>query len=161
MLQKTQQLVLDLLRADSLERIISITETHIRENFDVEHFQLLLLGSAHWVEQQSSLIMPIEAAEQAVGSLLNNNQSYCGSLRELEIKYLFQCAPEKIGSAAIATHAVQFATTTTEEQNPGPTLILAVGHTDPSHYNNDTGTVFLDYLAEVLSALISKQLCRK
>ena len=36
--------------------------------------------------------------------------------------------------------------------------VLALGNSDPHFYQNDMGTIFLDYLAEVLSRLLPQYL---
>ncbi|MBT5293305.1 MAG: hypothetical protein HOL40_06255, partial [Cellvibrionales bacterium] len=46
------------------------------------------------------------------------------------------------------------------ERSTGADIIvmLAVAHHNTDHYNSDTGTLFLDYLCDILTALVKRQL---
>lgn len=148
---KTQQLILSLLNADSIDTIVSLTKERIAQDFEVEYFQLLILGSDIMVEKNPKHIKPRKIAENIIGSLLENNHSYCGSLRDKEIGFIFSDVTQQIGSAALASREIA-------AQDLPVSLVIAVGHSDADHYNSKTGTLFLDYLADVLQALLTKQL---
>ena len=74
------------------------------------------------------------------------------SLREAEAEFIFTNTKYAIGSAAIASKKI--------ERSSGADIIvmLAVAHHNADHYNSDTGTLFLDYLCDILTALVQRQL---
>jgi len=79
-----------------------------------------------------------------VTGLLKQSQAYCGVLRLEEMRALFpDCDSE--GSAALAPLM------------RGDTLLgtLAVGSKDTRRYDSEVGTLFLEYLADVLICLPS------
>ncbi|MEZ7984877.1 MAG: DUF484 family protein, partial [Pseudomonadales bacterium] len=93
-------------------------------------------------------------AEQTISGIVNNNQSLCGSLRESEAEFIFTNTKYAIGSAAIASKKIE------RSSGSGADIIvmLAVAHHNADHYNSDTGTLFLDYLCDILTALVQRQL---
>ena len=88
-------------------------------------------------------------AENAIAGILQNKTPLGGTLRDSEAKFIFSNSQYAIGSAAITCLPIT-------GMSSNSTLLLAVAHHDRHHYNSDTGTLFLDYLAEILVALINR-----
>jgi len=140
---KTRRLVLDMLDASSLEEVISAVEDSLRHEFKVPFVSLILLtDNPTGIGRSASLA----EAHQSIGGLLSGSKSVCGILRPQELTFLFgKEEGAKVGSAAVVplTHN-------------GLHGVLAIGSPDPLHYKNSLGTLFLGYVAEVLSRVLPR-----
>jgi len=140
---KTRRLVLDLLDAGSLEQVISAVEDSLRHEFQVPFVSLVLFDeNPQGVGRSASLA----EAQQAIGALLAGNRSVCGALRPQELAFLFgEEESAGVGSAAMVCLNHQ-----------GLHGVLAIGSPDPQHYKSSLGTLFLNYVAEVLSRVLPR-----
>ena len=155
LLNTTQSLVIDLINADSLNSICTLLQTELHKKFGVESASVTLITDTETQNQYSidaDFYQDTSDAEQKILGIVNNNQSLCGSLREAEAEFIFTNTKYAIGSAAIASKKI--------ERSSGADIIvmLAVAHHNAEHYNSDTGTLFLDYLCDILTALVQRQL---
>ena len=133
---KTRRLVLDLLDANSLEEIIGAVDESLRHEFQVPFVSLILFSETPLPVGRS---VTAAEAQQAIGGLLGSSKTVCGVLRPHELTFLFgEEESRNIGSAAVVAL----------NQQQG---ILAVGSEDPQHYKSSLGTLFLGYIAEVLT----------
>lgn len=152
----TQALVLKLLQADSLDSIFSTMESQLQAQFGVESTSTLLLCDEDIAAQTASVDprfkRSMDEAKTSIPALIDNNHSLCGTLREHEAAFVFTDAKYAIGSAAIASRDITCSNGATAR------LILAVAHHSPSHYGSETGTLFLDYLGDILQVLIQREL---
>ncbi len=141
--ENTRQLVLDLIEARSLVELTEALQRSLRHDFHVELQCLCLL-----TEQQQSLPSTVrcvsrEQAQAAIGNLLTAQQVVCGVLREQELAFLFGDAATSVGSAAVIPLLA--------EKHIG---VLAVGSKDPLHFQSGMGTLFLNYIAEMLNRTV-------
>ncbi len=140
---KTRRLVLGLLDANSLEDVVSMVEDSLRQEFQVPFVSLILFSDnpqsvGRWVSSAE--------AHQQIGSLLSAGKTTCGVLRPAELSFLFPGEPRgQIGSAAVASLSHQ-----------GLHGVLAIGSPDANHYKSSMGTLFLGYVAEVLSRVLPR-----
>lgn len=136
---KTRRLVLDLLDANSLEEIIGAVDESLRHEFQVPYVSLILFSEAPLPVGRS---VTNAEAQQAIGGLIGSGKTICGVLRPHELVFLFGDEESKeIGSAAVVAL----------NQQQG---ILAIGSQDPQHYKSSLGTLFLSYIAEVLTRVL-------
>ena len=157
LLNTTQSLVIDLINADSLNSICTLLQTELHKKFGVESASVTLITDTETQNQYSidpDFYQDTSEAEQKISGIVNNNQSLCGSLREAEAEFIFTNTKYAIGSAAIASKKIE------RSSGSGADIIvmLAVAHHNADHYNSDTGTLFLDYLCDILTALVQRQL---
>lgn len=138
---KTRRLVLDLLDAGSLEDVIGAVDESLRHEFQVPFVSLILF---------SETVLPVgrsvsqAEAQQAIGGLLAGGKTICGALRPHELAFLFgEEASKEIGSAAVVAL----------DNQQG---ILAIGSRDPQHYKSSLGTLFLGYIAEILTRVLPR-----
>ena len=138
---KTRRLVLDLLDAGTLEEVISAVDDSLRHEFQVPYVSLILFNDSPLPVGRS---VSLGEAQQTVGSLLGGGRTICGALRPHELAFLFGADEStQIGSAAVVAL----------NQQQG---ILAVGSEDPQHYKSSLGTLFLGYIAEVLTRTLPR-----
>ncbi len=136
---KTRRLVLDLLDANSLEEVIGAVDESLRHEFQVPYVSLILFSEAPLPVGRS---VTSAEAQQAIGGLLGGGKTICGVLRPHELVFLFgEEESSEIGSAAVVAL----------NQQQG---ILAIGSKDPQHYKSSLGTLFLSYIAEVLTRVL-------
>lgn len=136
---KTRRLVLDLLDANSLEEIIGAVDESLRHEFQVPYVSLILFSESPLPVGRS---VTGTEAQQAIGGLLGGGKTICGVLRPHELAFLFG-EEESIGIGSAAVVALN--------QQQG---ILAIGSKDPQHYKSSLGTLFLSYIAEVLTRVL-------
>ena len=136
---KTRRLVLDLLDATSLEEVIGAVDESLRHEFQVPYVSLILFSETPLPVGRS---VTANEAQQAIGGLLGSGKTVCGVLRPHELAFLFgEPESRSIGSAAVVAL----------NQQQG---ILAIGSEDPQHYKSSLGTLFLGYIAEVLTRVL-------
>jgi uncharacterized protein YigA (DUF484 family) len=140
---KTRRLILDLMDANSLEDIVIAVEDSLRQEFQVPFVSLILFSDnpmtvGRWVSSAD--------AQKAIGGLISGGKTVCGALREHELEFLFGADQSKeVGSTAIVALNHQ-----------GLHGVLAIGSRDPQHYKSSVGTLFLSYIADVLSRLLPR-----
>lgn len=139
---KTRRLNLALMDAGSLEEIVIAVEDSLRQDFQVPFVSLILFSDnampvGRWVSSAE--------AQKAIGGLIGD-KTVCGALREHELSFLFGAEQAKeVGSTAIVTL-----------NHLGLHGVLAIGSRDPQHYKSSVGTMFLNYIADVLSRLLPR-----
>lgn len=132
---KTQTLVLALLEQHTADDVVAAVESSLRDDYQVDVCRLLLLSEAEQSDAQSH-----------ISALLTTRQPVCGHLRPQETAFLFAHASQPVRSAAVV--AIARPNAAVDEPLLG---VLAIGSFDAEHYHSGMGTLFLSYIAEVLS----------
>lgn len=151
---KTQDLVLGLLEAGTLDEICTTVQSALRDAYQVDTNSLILFGTREKFGAVNAHIVSFEEATRKTGSIIQTNKATCGALREAEMAFLFPDTPRSVGSAAVAP-LQQYGTS-----SQGTFGLLAIGSFDPDRYRSSMGTLFLSYIAEVLNRVIPKHLPR-
>lgn len=137
--EKTKRLVLALLETDSLSKAIDTVYDSLKNDFQIEHYQLILFSAENSLTSQARVVS-LDQGSQAIGGLLRSNRATCGVLRDKELSFLFEEQAEAIKSVAVVP------------LNNGNTFgVLAIGSSDPLYYKSSMGTLFLSYIGEVLN----------
>ena len=137
--EKTKRLVLALLETDNLSKAIDILYASLKNDFQIEHYQLILFSPESSLISQARVVN-LDQGSQAIGGLLRSNRATCGVLRDKELSFLFEEQAEAIKSVAVVP------------LNNGNTFgVLAIGSSDPLYYKSSMGTLFLSYIGEVLN----------
>jgi len=133
--QKTQKLVLAILDQHAVDGVVHAVESSLRDDYQVDVCKVLLLDASS-----------MDEAKASIGALLNTRQPTCGHLRPQEMDYLFGHSSRPVRSAAVMpiSHGGEVAG------------MLAIGSFDPDHYSSGMGTMFLTYIADVLSRTIAR-----
>ncbi|QKX16532.1 DUF484 family protein [Microbulbifer sp. YPW1] len=145
----SRRLVLALLEARTVAEAGDALLKSFKQDFNVEVTALTLFGPLPGSGKQLGDVRSSSrnSAETAIGSILRNGRTVCGSLRPTEIAYLFGKDADRVASAAVVPLAGQLG-------------ILAVGSSDPNHYRSSLGTLFLSYIGEILERLLPDLLAR-
>ncbi len=134
----TRELVLALLEPKDVDGLQKALMGVLRDAFGLEYAGLALFENAV-PDGHDCRVIPETEARGKLSSLLARGNAGCGTLRADEFEYLFPGA-RIIGSAAIALIP----------GNGNAQGLLAVGSSDGARYAPDTGTLFLEFAAEVL-----------
>ncbi|WP_296247243.1 DUF484 family protein [Pseudomonas sp. UBA4194] len=141
--EKTRRLILSLLDSPSLEDVVITVEDSLRQEFQVPFVSLILFSD---IPAPVGRSVTLAEAQQAIGGLLSAGKSVSGALREHELAFLFGAdQASEVGSTALVPldhHGLQG--------------VLAIGSRDPQHYKSTVGTLFLNYIAEVLGRVLPR-----
>ncbi|RVU83696.1 DUF484 family protein [Leucothrix sargassi] len=145
-MNKLQHLTLELMRADSLDMLLSTTQDVLRSDFNADFVSFRLfhdkdeedLPGLHFVKGDNEMM-------QAFHSLLDNLTPVCGTCPDEQLSFLFEDNYSRIESVALiplqGNHSIG---------------LLALGSTDIQRFNKDMGTVFLSHLGELIATAISQ-----
>ena len=132
LLEATRRTVLALLAGTNRQELAQIWLVQVTNTFKAE------LGALIWITGEPNS----NSAESVADKLIGQGESFSGVLRPEEMNALFTGDASQ-GSAALSPI-----------RNGSDILgILAVGARDSKRYRPQDGTVFLDYLAEVIGQL--------
>mgnify|MGYP001237267682 FL=1 len=132
LLEATRRTVLALLSGVNRQELEQIWREQLTETFKAE------LGALVWITGEPNN----DSNESVAGRLIRQGESFSGVLRPEEMKGLFAVDASE-GSAALSPIRA------------GSEIlgVLAVGARDSQRYRQEDGTLFLDYLAEVIGQL--------
>lgn len=140
---KTRNLVLRLLEANNREDLFHNLVAALKQDFGSEVVSLLLYD--HELDLGNDLAGQVRCVtfadlHEALRNLLRGDRAVCGSLREAELRELFNDEADSVKSAAMVPLEWQ-----------GRQGLLAIGSSDPRHFRSSMDTLFLTHIGEVLS----------
>ncbi|MCB5162913.1 DUF484 family protein [Marinomonas algarum] len=144
-MQKSRRLVLASLACDSLDDFVGVIDDLVRNDFGLSHHTLLLYD-----ESIDSSIRTHRLSENE--SILSNTSSfqacYCGALPENEMRFLFPDDWAEMESVAVLP---------LQSRSGGDVKscgVLVLGAESKVAFDQGKGTLFLQYLADLLSAIL-------
>ncbi len=140
---RTRRLVLGLLEADSLEGCSRVVLDALRRDFSIDHGRLYLLSGTALEWPLSANILDRAEAGSALNGLLGVGRPIVGPLRPQERAILFGNVAEEVQSAAVVPIG-----------NPSCIAVLAAGSSDPRRFHAEMGTMFLEFIGEVLARML-------
>jgi uncharacterized protein YigA (DUF484 family) len=145
--EQTKQLVLALIEAQGLDAIVNTFNRSILSDFDIDYSSLTLFSDPERHRSLAARVVPIDEAFEKIPSLLKSDNTTCGVLRPHELEFLFSGQSTHVKSAAVVP------------LNFGNLLgVVAIGSNDPNKFRSNMGTLFLDYIAQVLNRVIPRHL---
>tara|TARA_E500000178_G_scaffold313842_2_gene331636 strand:+ start:59267 stop:59989 length:723 start_codon:yes stop_codon:yes gene_type:complete len=141
-LVKTQNLILAMLNAPTINRLKQILLTDLHNSFDVEFCSLTILTGDNRLKDSETKSVPLSTAKKQISSILSS-KVLCGIVREGETQFLFGDAANKIGSVATVVIG-----------QDSPIAVLALGNRDKNFYTADTGALFLSYLGSIIDHIL-------
>ena len=131
LLEATQEVIASIAERGSHEDLATLFCDLVRKRFGVE------LVAFHWSDAKIS-----SEAISVASHLLGNKNASSGPLRAHELNALFR-EDKGEGSAALARFSMR----------SGDSAVIAVGSTDAVRYGIGDGTLFLEYLGNVVGSL--------
>jgi uncharacterized protein len=144
--EKTRLVILEILRCSTLDRLIEVVRDTISVEFAATASALVFV-SAQPPSAGVVRLMPI-TVKTALGELYEKQRTYCGVLNAAQQLLLFAGHTPPIVSAAIVPlHLPENSPIRTELGMP----LLLIGSAEEKHFNSSLGTLFLDFIGEVLA----------
>ena len=148
--EKTRMLVLSLLDAGDLSDLSIALDEKLSNGFDIP-FVRLLVSSQFSIPKNLNLIQVIDRSILEVGGQLATNNSdqkpWVGRLTKKRKTALFNSNESSVESCAVVALI------------RGHTYgLLALGHTDPTHFQSSHDTLFLDHIGEALAMILPRLL---
>lgn len=147
LMEKTKRLVLNLIKANDLNSLIKALNVSLKSDFSTEFFSLTLIDNGSIPSKTSANIVSKNDAEENIAAFITAKKALCGVRSDKEIALLFGEQADNIGSI-IALPL----------KNTDTFGFLALGHSDSEFYSDEIGTVFIDYIVDLLNELIPKYL---
>ena len=147
--ERVHQLILDLVKADSLEQIVDTLTDHLRGEFKADTLAVLLHDLAPDKARECG-IQPISRDDPALehfSSFYKSGRPLVGRLKQAQLEFLFGDQAPAVSSAAlipIGRDACQG--------------LLAIGSSEANRFHPGMGTLFLSHLGELLSAVLKPHL---
>jgi uncharacterized protein YigA (DUF484 family) len=144
--ERSKGLILAVLEAKRAEELSNTLCRHLVNDFeDIDYASLILFADPSRVGSSALRVVTPEQAQQQIGSLLRGKKAVCGVLRSEELGFLFGKHAEHIGSAALMPI-----------QAGNIDGVIAIASKNPQHFKSSMGTMFLDYIAEVVKRCLPK-----
>lgn len=149
-MKKSRRLVLKCLSCETLDDFAGVIEEVMREEFGI-NYQSLVLFNDHDFDG-SVRTASWESSEPILKEMLAKSGCYCGVLSVAESEFLFQSQSNLVMSSAILPLV---------SREGGQVVyhgVLALGSNRLNHFDKDKGSLFLDFLSDLLSALLLRLL---
>ena len=149
-MKKSRRLILKCLSCESLDDFAGIVEEVMREDFSIQYQSMVLF--ADQALDTSIRTASWEAAEPILKEMLVQSGCYCGVLSVAESEFLFEGQSDAVMSSAILPLV---------SLEGGKVVyhgVLALGSNRLNHFDKEKGALFLDYLSDLLSALLLRLL---
>ena len=143
---RTRRLILALLAADSLEAVSAALLEALRRDFGVEQVRLVLIDddACRWAEDAPRIAR--SEATTSLSGIMKAGRPVVGPLRAQECTLLFgEHASSSVQSAAVVPVGTD-----------APLALLCAGSTDPRRFHGEMGTLFLEFIGEVLARLLPR-----
>ena len=145
-------LILALLDAASLEEVLQIVQTRLKNDFDAEAVVVRLFNTGH--PTMTRLPELVDWSEPVLGAfekVIAGRKPVCGALKPGQLDALFSEQSDNIVSAAL----IPLVESVNSSKCYG---LLAIGSPDRNRFRADMGTVFLSQLGKVLSRVLKLHL---
>ena len=137
----TKELILSLIDASSIEEIVALLEKSFVADFGAKKSKVLFFTESSKNLPKGRVKNPAEA-RNILGNLLKPGKIFCGEVNKKVAKFIFN---QKTGVKEIALVPL----------NSSSLLgLIALGSDQPGKYSDNKDTLFLDFIAEVVSKLI-------
>ena len=137
----TKELILSLIDASSIEEIVALLEKSFVADFGAKNSKVLFFTESSKNLPKGRVKNPSEA-RNILGNLLKPGKIFCGEVNKKVAKFIFN---QKTGVKEMALVPL----------NSSSLLgLIALGSDQPGKYSDNKDTLFLDFIAEVVSKLI-------
>lgn len=148
--EKTKRLILSVLDTDQLDDCLDALFFGLQNEFDIQFASLLLIQGDEPLKvkpanQQAKIVSLVDTLEK-LGANISDSKAICGQLNKNEQKFVFGDNAHHIGSTAMSQLKV----------DNELIAILAIGNRDVNYYRASMNTLFLNFIAEVLSRTLKK-----
>ena len=148
-MQKSRRLILAGLNCESLDDFSMVVGDMVRDDFQVPYHSLILFGD---VTDSSVRTHNLVNEDSDLSHTSGFTECFCGILPANEMSYLFSDDADQIHSVAVLP---LLSRSGGEVKKCG---VLVLGDKTPTAFSKDKGSLFLQYLADLLSAILLRLL---
>ena len=148
-MQKSRRLVLAGLTCSSLDDLAIVVDDMVRDDFDVSHHALILYGEFPDSAVRSHVLVDDDVFLSHASGFVD---CFCGVLPANEMRFLFSGGADSIRSVAVLPLLSR------EGGDIRRCGVLVLGAENESAFNKDKGAMFLQYIADLLSAILLRLL---
>ena len=138
---KTRSLTIALLDADSRQALNEVLATYMLVDFEADYVCCHLHGEGVSLDH-----MIHHADAFPFAHLFSGEAAQCATLREEELGLLFPDSPSSESGSVVMLPL----------GNKGDTGLLCIGSRDPQRFSKDMDTLFVSYIADVLTKVLEK-----
>lgn len=143
--EKTKRLVLSLLEAETLDQLTDAIDEGLCQDFNGDMTRLVLFDQQLDNAGGNLNSVPLAEAKLQIAELIDSDWALCGTLTERQRQFLFDDRADKVLSAAVVPLV------------KGNCLgLLAIGSFEANYFHSSMGTLFLNYVGEVLSRVLAR-----
>ncbi|MFT6915173.1 MAG: hypothetical protein ACJAWL_001476 [Motiliproteus sp.] len=143
--EKTKRLVLSLLEAETLDQLTDAIDEGLCQDFNGDLTRLVLFEQPIAHVGGNLKRVPLADAKLQIAELIDSDWALCGTLTERQRQFLFDDRADKVLSAAVVPLV------------KGNCLgLLAIGSYQANYFHSSMGTLFLNYVGEVLSRVLPR-----
>ena len=145
------ELSLALIECENLRQIDAVIQHHVIDQTEASDTIFFVRGkrTSDCSDDLAHVKFMAEHNDNALTRLFNASNSFCETCRSTEYEAIFKVKPDR-SLASLAVVPVD---------EPNITAALAIGSYDPEHFSVSAGTLFLDYIGNVLSRVTCRMLC--
>jgi len=143
--EKCKSLIVRLLEVNDADGFFNTLEDSFRDDFSATAYSLIIFSDdANQVNHFTTRVTEASARE-FVGGLIDNKNPLLGVLRDQERDFLFRHSSDKVASAAVVP-----------VKNQRNIALLSIGSDDAGYFESGMGTIFISFIADMLSRLIPR-----
>ena len=146
----THNLVLALLRAEGITEIANVAQDQLSNQINIDVCEIILVERNHLGVSPSVRVEKSEKLQQDFGDLFRLKRTHCGIQSDEQLAYLFPDHSSKIKSTALCLVV----------NNSEVLALLAFGNHTENFFNVNLDTLFLDFIGQVIGAVIDKELTK-
>jgi uncharacterized protein len=143
----TRNLVLALLRSDTVTEIADVTQDQLSNHANIDACEIILVEGPQLNVSQSVRTESLTKLQQDFNDVFRLKRTHCGALTEDQIAYLFPNQGSKIHSTALCPVI----------NNSEVLALLVFGNRSENYFNINLDTLFLDFIGRVVGAVLDKQ----
>ena len=144
----TRNLVLALLRADSITEVADITQDQLSNHGNIDACEIIIVAHPDLRVAHSIRIESVAKLRTDFSDVFRLKRTHCGQLDTEQIAYLFPGAKNIIRSTALCPVL----------NNSEVLAMLAFGNQAENFFNVNLDTLFLDFIGHVVGAVLNRHL---
>ncbi|MBD2857412.1 DUF484 family protein [Spongiibacter sp. KMU-158] len=146
--ERSKSLILSIIEAKRAEELSQVLCRKLVNDFDnIDYASLIVFADPKQIGSSQLKVVSPERAREKLGNLLRSGKGVCGVLRADELSFLFGEHAGHVGSAALMP-----------VRAGNIDGVLAVASKNPAHFKSSMGTMFLEYIVEVINRCLPKTL---
>lgn len=145
---RTQRLVVGVLDAEDASELFHNLERSFADDFGCAAYGMMVFDKTPRQINHFTSCVTLTTAHTYIGDFIGKRSATLGLLAPEQQDFLFRHASGEVGSAAVLPIYV----------GDDPIAVLALGARDAGYFDPEAGTVFIDFVADVLARTLPRYL---